>query len=213
MGGLGKPQRVGGVGGGTLPSRERWRQRMPSVALWLMALVFVASSHTPASAQRAQPFHFAIELHGSVLSNQPERSLLNATVGGALRFGYRTAKGWGGFAHLEQNVWFATELEKGIVPGAWNVGIGIERLWAERLIRSSFTAGLSILAFSTDLHERGAVRVFGDLRPATLRWQLGRRTVFELTPLHVVVMVPVPSPPRLLSIQYRTSLALGVALQ
>ena len=135
---------------------------------WIVAAMLLGVS-TTASADEPLEFRWAIEAHASFLSNQADRSLVNVTFGGALRFGYRGDE-WGGYFQMEQNAWLATELYRGVVPGVWNLAMGVERLWASGLIRTAMAAGISILAYDTELHERGNTGIFFDLRPAALRW-------------------------------------------
>ncbi|MEM9068285.1 MAG: hypothetical protein AAGE52_07250 [Myxococcota bacterium] len=165
------------------------------------------------TAHAHPPLRWATEAHFSLLSNQADRSLLNVTFGGGFRFGYRGDGEWGGFLHFEQNAWLATELFRRVVPGVWNIALGVERLWASKLIRTAMAAGVSILAYDTELHRRGTTGVFFDLRPASLRWQVSRIVAVELTPLHFVVVAPVLREPELVNVEYRTTLGVEVTLQ
>jgi len=168
----------------------------------------------PALADDA-PFVFGVEGHLSTLSDQPDRSLLNVTYGGALRFGYRQAEGearFGGVLLLERNAWLGTELTAGSFRGVWNVGAGVERIWGRGLLRSSAVLGVSILHADTELHRRGTTGAFVDLRPVALRWELHPVLTFELTPLSLSVLAPALRDPPLFFTQYRTTLAFEVVL-
>ena len=182
----------------------------------LLAFSLVLASLALANEAKAErlPLRFGVEGHVSLLSNQVDRSLLNITFGGGLRLGYRgEGARWGGFFVFEQNAWYATDLFQGVVPGVRNFGLGVERLWSSRLVRTSMVVGISMLAYDTELNSKNTTGLYFDLRPATLRWHLSRSVVFELTPIHFVVVAPVMREPRLVTAQYRTTLGLEFILR
>ncbi|MFK8001771.1 MAG: hypothetical protein AB8H86_19405 [Polyangiales bacterium] len=179
-----------------------------------LALAAAALLWAPTAQAERLPLRFGIEGHVSLLSNQVDRSLLNITFGGGIRLGYRgEGARWGGFLLFEQNAWYATDLFQGVVPGVRNLGLGLERLWSSRLVRTSVVVGISMLAYDTELNSKNTTGLFFDLRPATLRWHITRSVVFELTPLHFVVVAPVLDEPRLVTVQYRTTLGLEFILR
>lgn len=182
----------------------------------LLAFSLALASLALANEAKAErlPLRFGVEGHVSLLSNQVDRSLLNITFGGGLRLGYRgEGARWGGFFVFEQNAWYATDLFQGVVPGVRNFGLGVERLWSSRLVRTSMVVGISMLAYDTELNSKNTTGLYFDLRPATLRWHLSRSVVFELTPIHFVVVAPVMREPRLVTAQYRTTLGLEFILR
>ncbi len=182
-----------------------------AVSLALLAGSIAAS---PALAE-PPPLRIALEAHGSAFSDQPDRSLLNVSFGGALRLSYRgddPDAPLGGVFVLERNVWFGTELDAGTFSGVWNVGAGIERVWARGRLRSALVGGLSVLNGDTPLHQRGTSGFFIDLRPASLRWPLGPRVAVELTPLGLNLLAPALRHPTLLLTQYRTAFGVEVRL-
>ncbi len=156
----------------------------------------------------------AIDGHFSLVSNQTDRSLLNITFGGGLRAAYHPHRSpWGIQLLMEQNAWYATELFTGVLAGVRNIGIGPEFLWANNLIRTSMAMGISMLAHDTSLHRKHSTGFFSDLRPASIRWAVGERVFVEFTPLHAVILAPVLHHPRLIIIQYRSTLSLEVRLR
>lgn len=182
----------------------------------ILTAAFVAGVLLWAPTARAErlPLRIGVEGHFSLLSNQVDRSLLNVSFGGGIRLGYRAEGGtWGGFLLFEQNAWLATDLFQGVVPGVRNLGLGVERLWKDGLVRTSMVLGISMLAYDTELDSKNTTGIFFDLRPATLRWHISRSVVFELTPLHFVVVAPVMREPRLVTVQYRTTLGLEFVLR
>ncbi|MEM9864546.1 MAG: hypothetical protein AAF938_23300 [Myxococcota bacterium] len=169
----------------------------------------------PALAEAEPPtLRLGIEVHGSFLTNQVDRSLLNVTFGGAVRIGYRAdGATWGGYVVFEQNAWLATELARQVVPGVRNFGIGVERIWADGIVRTSLSVGLSTLAFDTELHQKNTTGIFFDLRPAALRWAITDAVAFELTPFHLAVVAPVLDEPTLVNVEYRTTLGFEFGLR
>lgn len=185
-----------------------------TVIALVFALVAASLLWAPKASAERLPLRLGIEGHVSLLSNQVDRSLLNITFGGGIRLGYRgDGARWGGFLLFEQNAWYATDLFQGVVPGVRNLGLGIERLWSSGLVRTSMVVGISMLAYDTELNSKNTTGLFFDLRPATLRWHITRSVVFELTPLHFAVVAPVLDEPRLVTVQYRTTLGLEFILR
>lgn len=185
-----------------------------TVIALVFALVAASLLWAPKASAERLPLRLGIEGHVSLLSNQVDRSLLNITFGGGIRLGYRgDGARWGGFLLFEQNAWYATDLFQGVVPGVRNLGLGIERLWSSGLVRTSMVLGISMLAYDTELNSKNTTGLFFDLRPATLRWHITRSVVFELTPLHFAVVAPVLDEPRLVTVQYRTTLGLEFILR
>jgi len=174
-----------------------------------MALIVAAIAATAAPAQATVVA--AAEGHFSLFSDLPERSVINATMGYALRGGYRRGQ-WGVLLEVERNYWLPTELSHELEAGALNVGVGGEWLSAGGFIRSSAVIGPSILLFDTGLDDKGHVGLFLDLRPAGLRWMLGRQLALVLDPLTVALVAPVLGSPGIHQIEYRTLLGLEVNL-
>ncbi|MEM1413478.1 MAG: hypothetical protein AAGH15_01190 [Myxococcota bacterium] len=186
-------------------------QLVRSVGLAVLALGLVTSD----ARADASPWRLAAEGHFSALSDQTDRSLLNVSYGGALRVAYRRsgpASRIGAVLVLERNAWFGTELDAGPFPGVWNVGGGVERVWAEGRIRSALVGGASILDGDTPLHQRGTTGLFFDIRPVALRWPVHPHVALELTPLGLSLLLPALRYPRLLLTQYRTTFAIEVRL-
>ncbi|MEO0322267.1 MAG: hypothetical protein AAF447_04885 [Myxococcota bacterium] len=189
----------------------------PVRAASAVAAAVVTAVALAAGPTRAEPppLRLAVEGHASAFSDQPDRSLLNVSFGGALRFAYRREgpdAQLGGLLVLERNAWFGTELDAGTFSGVWNVGAGVERVWARGRLRSALTLGLSILNGDTPLHQRGTSGFFVDLRPVALRWPVHAHVAVELTPLGLNLLAPALRHPTLLLTQYRTTLGVEVRL-
>jgi hypothetical protein len=179
------------------------RRRALQVALVAALVVAAAPAHATIVA--------AAEGHFSLFSDLPERSVINATVGYALRGGYRRGQ-WGVLLEIERNHWLPTELSRELQPGALNVGVGGEWLSVGGLVRSSAVIGPSILLFDTGLDDKGHVGLFVDLRPAGLHWMLSRQVGLVLDPLSLALVAPVLGSPGIHQVEYRTLLGLEVNL-
>ncbi len=165
----------------------------------------------PAQASPEWRRHVAVEGYGSLLSGAERSPLLGPNAGWIVRAGASSGK-WGGYLHVEQNLWLGTEYGAAVVPGALNLGVGAEIRFADGLIRSSLAAGPSVLLFDTQLDAAGKVGVFFELRPLGLRWELSRHLRLGLDPLSLAVVAPVLSGIPLVRAQYRSAVLLEVVL-
>jgi hypothetical protein len=162
----------------------------------------------PARSRRTyqrDAFFAGAEGHASLLSDAPERSFINATMGYGIRAGYRLGC-WGLLAEVERNYWLPTELSHALVPGALNIGVGAEWLPLGGRVRLSAMAGPSILWFDATFDGKGTTGLFVDLRPAGLRWRLGRFVAVTFDPLSLAIVAPVLGSPGILQLEYRTIL-------
>ncbi len=153
-----------------------------------------------------------LEGHASLLSDIADWSNIAGTFGYAIKGGYRWPKHWGLFLQFEQNMWLATEYNKEVVNGVYNIGVGAEYIYADGLVRSSFAIGPSVLAFDTLLDEAGETGMFIDLRPVGLRWEPlwpeHQELTIGLDPISFAVVMPVMDGIPLVRIQYRSTLYL-----
>ncbi len=174
-----------------------------------VALCFSRLAHASPPEWRG---HVAVEGFGSLLSDADESPLLGVNAGWIVRAAASSGD-WGGFLHVEQNLWRGTEYGSGLVPGALNFGVGGEHRFADGLLRSSLAVGPSVLLFDTQLDRAGKVGVFFEVRPLGLRWELSRYLRLGFDPLSFAVVAPVLSGIPLVRAQYRSSLALEVVFQ
>ncbi len=145
-----------------------------------------------------------LELHYSILTDLSDRSTLAPSFGYALKGGYRWGR-WGAFLQFEQNLWVATELDKEVVQGAFNIGVGGEVSYFKGRARTSLAVGPSILAFNTQLDSAGGVGMFLDLRPIGIKWDVKKHFRLGLDPLSFAMVAPVLDGIPLVQIQYRTT--------
>jgi hypothetical protein len=197
-----------------LPLRRRGRSRRKRAGVVIAVALAIGLGGAPARADEAltyQPRAFFAEAEGhvSLLSDAPERSYLNATLGYGLRGGYRFGR-WGLLGQVERNYWLPTELSHDLVGGALNIGVGAEWLAFDGRVRLSATAGPSILWFDATFDHKGTTGLFADLRPAGLRWRPTRRLCVAFDPLSLAIVAPVLGSPGIVQLEYRT--LLGVEL-
>ena len=177
-----------------------------TLASWMTLMLLAApAEELPAPAPRPALFA-AVELHGSLLSDVPNRSLAAATAGYGLRGGLRGSR-WGAFLQVEQNAWRGVEAAQGFDPGVLNVALGGELQFAEGRCRTALALGTSTLLFRTALDAPGATGLFVDVRPVGLRWSLPRGFVLQFDPLTAAIVAPVLGGIPLVQLEYRTLLS------
>ncbi len=143
------------------------------------------------------------ELHSSLFTDAPDRSVFAASRGGGLEVGYRPSHRWGVFLHVEQNRWLASEVEQELTQGVLNIALGSGfRLFEDR-VRVSVAAGTSTLLFDTFLDEAGSTGLYVDVRPGSFRWHPLEWLTLELQPLSYALMMPVMDRPRVVVFEYR----------
>jgi hypothetical protein len=143
------------------------------------------------------------EVHASLLSDSPDRSVLANTYGWGLRGGYAW-ESWVALVHIEQNLWLSTELTDRTTRGVLNAGIGGAYLYGDEFIRSSVVIGTSTMLFDTIFDESGTTGLFFDLRPIELRWFPRDWLALNLTPFSFTYVSPALAEPAIRMVLYRT---------
>jgi hypothetical protein len=186
--------------------------RVGKIGLFLFVLLVASNGNAsePKSPTKkvglSGPF-VSVEGHASILSNVANWSFLAGSFGYGVRGGYRF-KNIGVFAQFEHNLWVATEFDREVVQGAFNIGIGGEVIYANGFVRTSLAIGPSILAFDTYLDEAGTTGIFVDFRPVGLRWPVHKYLIVGLDPITFAFVAPVLGGIPLMYTQYRTMLYL-----
>jgi len=151
----------------------------------------------------------AFEAHLSLLSDVADRSLLASAFGYALSVTARVGRDWLVGAKVEHDLWSTFELEGGIDLGALSIAMVVAKLHLDGRVRTTLSAGPSVLLFDTGLDRRGNVGLYLELRPLGIRWPRPRATVV-LDPLTFAVVAPVLTNIPLVQIQYRTVLQIEI---
>ena len=180
--------------------------------LVLMGLLFLSC---PANAQglgfagenadgEITGWFFGFEVHASLLSDVRDRSNVLPSFGYGLKAGHRWTDN-GVFLKIEHNLWARTESGRGWAPGALNIGVGYDAIYAEGHVHTSVAAGSSILLFDTELDEAPKVGVFLELKPVGLRFKADEHVAIVFDPASVVLVAPVLGGIPLVHLQYRSS--------
>jgi hypothetical protein len=181
----------------------RWTQICPP----LLTALFIAApaAHAGEAANDpARPWFAQVEVHGSLLNDTADSSLIGVTFGPAVKVGRRWGR-WGVFLSLEQNSWLGTDFGSALQPGSINIGVGGEVSYAGGFIRTSLAAGPSVLLWETALDQPGSTGIFVDVRPVGLRWAVKDWLVLMFDPMSFALVAPVLGSPSLVLVQYRTS--------
>lgn len=118
--------------------------------------------------------------------------------------GYRGSR-FGAFliAEADQVYDFTLDTER---LDVFNAGAGLEVMNFLGHVRTSLAFGASVLLTDTAIDESGEVGWFVDFRPGSLRWGIGDRFAFEVTPISLDVICPVTSGIPLFVFTYMTLL-------
>jgi len=152
------------------------------------------------------------DFHFSVLSDDPERSMLADTLGFGFRVGFRFDE-WAIFLHLENNRWFTSELgTMSLTPGSINAGLGGEYLYFGGRARSSLVFGSSALMMDTFLLDAGEVGLFFEIRPLGFRFPVADNLFVVFDPLTFAMVAPDLGQNALVMKEYRTLVGMEVGL-
>ena len=187
---------------------------MPSVLILALAL-----AAAPAEAARegaandndepaAQP-HATGPLGDSSHSLTLDLGVSVSAPAGALGVSYGKGK-W--FARGELNPWISLSTRSPVQPGALNLSVGRQWVWANGQVRSAVAAGLSTLFFDTVLHQRGRTGLSLHWTPLSWRKPFGPNRTLRLEPISLHIAMPVLSGIPLLVPQYRHGVGLEWAL-
>jgi hypothetical protein len=176
------------------------------LASWMSGMFLAAAAESAPVPPPLPTVFAAVEVHGSLLSDVPNRSLATATAGYGARAGVRGTR-WGAFLQLEQNAWRGMEAAKGFDAGALNIALGGELHFADGRCRTALGLGTSTLLFRTVLDAPGTTGLFVDVRPVGLRWELPRGFTLQFDPLTVAIVAPVLGGIPLVQLEYRTLLS------
>ncbi len=92
---------------------------------------------------------------------------------------------------------------------ALNIGVGLEIRSRVPSVRARLFAGPSILLRGTELDQPGQVGLFFEIRPFEYHRAFAETWFFQVTPMHLVVLMPVVTGIPLVDIQLRTSISVG----
>ena len=126
----------------------------------------------------------------SIFGEAAHREYLARSFSCTARYGSRWGQ-WGAFLQVEPAFWIAADgVEDTVWTGVLNLGVGGEYLYADGFVRTSLSAGPSILLTGTDLDEPGQTGVFFEIRPTGLRWHLKDDWVIGVDPILLSLAIP-----------------------
>jgi hypothetical protein len=181
------------------------------VAVSLFVVVLLASSFVYAQSPGDSSWSTAFSVHGSIFTDQRDRSIFAETLG----MGGRLSRHFGRFsAHVlaEHNFWKGQDQNKEWHSGVLNLGVGGSFHFVNGHVRSSISTGLSVLTFDTRMDSLGHGGVFFEGCPIGLRWFPSEKLVLGLDPLSLHLDAPVLESPRLLYLRYRSTFYLEMSL-
>lgn len=158
------------------------------------------------------PSHYLdTELHAGIFAEAGNERLLRA-LGILTRLGRRWGD-LGGFVVADLSTWrsplVGTGAERQTVV---NLGVGLELLLVDGLVRSTNAIGTSILLQGTEADEPGTTGLFLDLRPLSYRWQVSDDWHINFAPIGSTIMLPVLTGIPLVELQFRTAISGEFAL-
>ena len=91
------------------------------------------------------------------------------------------------------------------LQGALNIGIGGEFIYADGLLRTSVSAGPSILVTPGSLDNKGSMGGYFDLKPIGIRWPIFNQFILGIDPISLSILAPVLEGIPLVELEYRTT--------
>ena len=174
----------------------------------------------PTSSAYAEDLRFGntwfgqVEGYASLFGGLGDRSMEGTAFGGSLKAGYRW-ESWGLFLTVENNAWVtpatgesptATAQPSQVRPGALNIGVGGELIYAHRYLRSALAIGPSILLYDDGYDSAGTTGIYVDLRLVGIRWPINDWFVLMLDPVSFSLVAPVLTGIPLALFQFRTGI-------
>lgn len=124
--------------------------------------------------------------------------------------GIRVDGQWTFLLELDWNPWLSLE-GPAVRSGALNIGVGVEHIYQDGLLRSALFIGTSTLLYETALDQPGATGAFIDIVPISVRIPLERDVVtLRLDPVSMHLLAPVLSGIPLIRYEFRHVLSLEV---
>ncbi|MBX3273247.1 MAG: hypothetical protein KF729_23485 [Sandaracinaceae bacterium] len=172
--------------------------RTSSTAALLVALLGLA----PAAARADVEGVFALETGLSIA----EPSLVVGVEGGV-----RLDRQWTFLLEIDWNPWFS--IEGAVVhEGALNIGVGVEHIYQDGLLRSALFVGTSTLLYQTALDVPGTTGPFVDFVPISVRVPLeGDVVTLRIDPVSMHLLAPVLSGIPLIRYEFRHVLSIELA--
>ena len=175
--------------------------------LFLIAMMVMLIVQDRASADEKQYF-VSGDVGLSIFGETGNRENLFRSLSQATRGGFRCGQ-WGVYLHVEPVGWVAAEgIDSETWTSALNLGLGGDYLYADGYLRTSLTAGPSVMLRGTKIDQPGDTGFFIDLRPAGFRWSFSNELIVGLEPLALSVTAPALGGIPLVEFAYRTHVSI-----
>lgn len=133
----------------------------------------------------------------------------SAVVG--IEGGLRVDHQWTFLLEVDWNPWFAIGAPDPAEGGVLNVGVGVEHVFAEGLLRAALFAGSSTLLFDTALDQGGTTGMFLELVPLSVRVPLIDDVMtMRIDPISAHLIVPVLTGIPLVRYEFRHAVSFEV---
>jgi hypothetical protein len=147
---------------------------------------------------------------GATLASRSSTANSSVTLARAQAIGLAIDRGFGQlhlFARGEANAW-RNRRDDGTDDFvlAFDLGVGARFDYSGGRLRSSVSAGATLLAVPDDVDTAGTIGAFVDVRPLGFVWRLGPGVRLGVVPLSLTLAMPVLTGIPLVSIQYRTTI-------
>ena len=181
--------------------------------VWLCAALPTSSAHAD-ELRFGNTWFGQVEGYASLFGGIGDRSMEGTAFGGSLKAGYRWDS-WGVFLTIENSAWVTPATGESpsapaqpaqVRPGALNIGVGGELIYARRYLRSALAIGPSILLYDDGNDSAGTTGIYVDLRMVGIRWPIKQWLVVMLDPVSFSLVAPVLTGIPLALFQFRTAI-------
>lgn len=186
----------------SVESNRRFLRGPRAGTLWAMraAMLALLISLFPATA--------AADVQG-VVALEAGVSFAEPSLVAGVEAGVRIDGQWTLLIEVDWNPWFAIAAPDPVEPGALNVGIGLEHIFADGLLRVAAFFGTCTLLFETALDQAGETGVFVDVVPLSLRLPVvDDLLTLRFDPISAHLLAPVMSGLPLVRYEFRHAVSL-----
>lgn len=180
--------------------------------IWCICFIFlICLVSSPALADSSFESVFALKISEAYTTQMIGGSSHYGGYGVGARGGFRIGQ-WGGFMELQYVGWTGFGSSEREHQASLNFGLGAEVLYFDRRVRTALSVGAAILATKAVPDPVGTFGLYVDLIPASYVLKPTSYLNIVLTPLSLFVNMPSLGGIPLVTIQYRTVIAVEFSL-
>lgn len=194
--------------------RGAWRLLLAAVILHASARAEAADSPVvgrDASRPHRSGLFGQLELDLTILSYLEDPANLFASTGAGIAAGYRVGR-WAPFLRVDRHGWSAGDGATKTRYTTLNFAPGLEVCFFACRASAAVAVGFTVLCEGAPGDHAGEVGAFADIRPASFRWPVHRRLWLVITPLSFVFLIPSLERIPLVTVEFRTTLTVELAL-